>query len=62
MINKYPDPFVEKLGPEYRMSVRLIKLEIDKRKAEQMSPTNHIKPFNVPFPLREAFQKEVFDM
>ena len=48
MINEYPENFVEKLGLEDRIRVPPIKFEIDKRKAEQMRPTNHIKPYDVP--------------
>ena len=58
MINK----FVDKLGPEDRIRVPPIKLEVDRRRAEQIRPTNHIKPYNVPFHLRDQFQKEVMDM
>ena len=45
MINKYPESFVKKLGPGYRIKVPPIKLKVEKRKAEQMRPTNHIKPY-----------------
>ena len=62
LVGKYSETFVDKLGPEDRISVPPIKLEVDKRKTEQMRPTNHIKPFDVPFHLREAFQKEVLYM
>ena len=36
LIKKYSDTFVDKLGTEDRIDVPPIKLEIDKRKAEQM--------------------------
>ena len=49
LIGKYSETFVEKLGLEDRIKVSLIKLEVDKRKAEQIRPTNHIKPYDVPF-------------
>ena len=62
LVGKYSETFVDKLGPEDRISVPPIKLEVDKRKAEQMHPTNLIIPFNVPYHLFEAFKKEVFDM
>ena len=61
-IGKYYETFVEKLGPEDRIKVSPIKLEVDKRKAEQIRPANHIKPYDVPFHLREQFQKEVRNM
>ena len=44
------------------MNCKPIKLEVDKRKAEQMRPTNHIKPYDVPSHLRESFQIEICDM
>ena len=62
MIGKYSETFVEKLGPEDRIKVPPIGLEVDKRKAEQIRPTNCIRPYDVPFHLREQFQKEVMDM
>ena len=49
MINKYPESFVKKLGPGDRIKVPPIKLKVEKRKAEQMHPTNHIKPYIVPY-------------
>ena len=39
-----------------------IKLEVDKLKAEQTRPTNHIRPYDVPFHLREQFSQEIKDM
>ena len=62
MICKYPESFVEKLGPNDRVICKPIKLEVNKRKAEQMRPTNHIKPFDVTYHLRESFQREICDM
>ena len=62
MINKYPESSVEKLGPGDRIKVPPIKLEVDKRKAKQMRPTNHIKPYDVPYHLRISFQREICDM
>ena len=62
MINKYPEIFVEKLGPNGRVNCKPIKLEVDKRKAEQMRPTNYIKPYDGPYHLRESFQREIFNM
>ena len=38
IIDRYPENFVEKLGPEDWIKVPPIKLEIDKRKAEKMCP------------------------
>ena len=62
LIGKYSETFVDKLGPEDRFKVPPIKLEVDRRPAEAVHPTNHIKPYNVPFHLRDQFQKEVIDM
>ena len=62
VIRKYSDTFVDKLGKEDRVSVPPIKVEIDKRNAEQMCPVNHIKPYDVPFHLPAKYEKEVMDM
>ena len=62
MIKKFPENFVEKLGPIDRVNCKPIKLEVDERKAEKMRHVSHIKPFDVPYHLRELFQQEIFDM
>ena len=54
--------FVEKLGKNDRISCPPVSLEVDPRKAEQMRPVNHIKPYDVPFHLRAGYEKEVLDM
>ena len=43
------------------MNCKPLKLEVDKRKAEQMRPATHIKPYDVPYHLRESFQREICD-
>ena len=62
MIKRFLNCFVDKLGPEDRLNCKRIKLEVDERKAEALRPTSHIRPFNVPYHLRESFQEEVCDM
>ena len=62
LINTFGSQFVDKLGPEDRIKVPPIKLELDRRRAEQIRPTNHIEPYDVQFHLRDHFQKEVMDM
>ena len=44
------------------MNCKPIKLEVDERKSEKMRHVSHIKPFDVPYHLRELFQQEIFDM
>ena len=50
------------MGPNDRIKCKPIKLEIDERKAEALRPVSHIKPFDVPFHLRESFQQDICDM
>ena len=53
---------VDKLGPGDRVNCKPIKLEVDERKAEALRPVSHIRPFAVPYHLRESFQEEICDM
>ena len=62
MIKRFPNCFVDKLGPEDRVNCRPIKLEVDEREAEALRPVSHIGPFDVPYHLRESFQEEICDM
>ena len=62
MIRRFPNCFVDKLGPNDRVNCKPIKLEIDERKAEALRPVSHIRPFDVPYHLRESFQEENCDM
>ena len=62
LIDRFSSQFVDKLGPEDRLSVPPIKLEVDKLKEEQTRPTNHIRPFDVPYHMREQFSQEIKDM
>ena len=62
LIDKFSSQFVDKLGPDDRLAVPPIKLEVDKLKEEQTRPTNHIKPFDVPYHMREQFSQEIKDM
>ena len=62
MIKKFPDNFVDKLGPNDRVNCKPVVLEVDERKAEKMGPVSHIKPYDVPYHLRESFQAEICDM
>ena len=62
LIDRFSSQFVDKLGPEDRLSVPPIKLEVDKLKEEQIRPTNYVKPFDVPFHMREQFSQEIKDM
>ena len=62
IIKRFPSCFVDKLRPNDRINCKPIKLEIDERKAEVLRPVSHIKPFDVPFHLRESFQQEICDM
>ena len=52
MIKRFPNCFVDKLGPEDRVNCRPIKLEVDERKAEALRPVSHIRPFDVPYHLQ----------
>ena len=61
-ITRFPNCFVDKLGPEDRVNCRPIKLEVDEREAEALRPVSHIGPFDVPYHLRESFQEEICDM
>ena len=62
MIRRFPNCFVDKLGPNDRVNCKPIKLEIDERKAEALRPVSHIRPFDVPYHLRQSFQEEICDM
>ena len=62
LIGKFPDTFLEKLGKKDRISCPPISLKVYQRKAEQMHPVNHIKPYDVPFHLRAGYEKEILDM
>ena len=52
MIKRFPNCFVDKLGPGDRVYCRPVKLEVDERKAEALRPVSHIRPFDVPCHLR----------
>ena len=46
MIMKFPDNFVDKLGPNDRVNCKPIVLEVDERKADKIRPVSHIKPYD----------------
>ena len=54
IVKKFSDNFVEKLGKNDRSKCKPITLEKDQRKLAEMKPVSHMKPFDVPFHLREA--------
>ena len=59
MIKKYKNSFATSLGPKDRMSIPPVKLEIDHEKL--VPPVNHTRPFDVPYHLRSAWEKEIKD-
>ena len=62
LITKHKHNFVEKLGKYDRLWVKPVELEIDKEKLAQARPTGHLKPYDVPFHLRQGFEAELLNM
>ena len=50
--------FVDKLGKEDRLKVNPISLEVDERKLVHMKLVNQVKPFDVLFHIRAAYEWE----
>ena len=59
LIQKYANNFKEVLGPKDRMLVDPVRLVIDETK--DIRPVCHVKPYDTPFHLRKAFEKEIND-
>ena len=57
LLKKYAAIFKEKLGPNDRMNVAPMKLEIDE--SRNVQPIFHTKPFDVPYHLRTAWESEL---
>ena len=57
IFNKFPGNFAEVLGPNDRMSVDPVRLIVDEGK--NIKPVCHIRPYDTPYHLRAAFEKEV---
>ena len=62
LIEKHKHNFVDKLGKHDRLRVKPIELQVDKEKLAQAKPTGHLKPYNVPFHLRQGFENELLNM
>ena len=56
---KFKNSFATSLGPSDRMSIKSVKLEINHDKL--VPPVNHTRPFDVPYHLRSAWEKEIRD-
>ena len=57
IVDKYAGNFAEVLGPDDRMSVNPVRLVVDERK--NITPVCHVRPYDTPYHLRAAFEKEV---
>ena len=62
LIYKHNKNFTGKSGRSHRLNVKPISLHIDKEKLAAHNPTSHIKPYDVPFHLRQAFESELLNM
>ena len=56
---KFKNSFKTTLGPEDRMNVKPVKLEIDQ--SRNIPPVNHTRLFDVPYHLRKPWEKEIRD-
>ena len=56
IVNKYRDCFKETLGPKDRMNVPPVKLRI---KDPNKTPSFCLRPFDTPYHLRDAYEKEL---
>ena len=56
---KFKNSFATSLGPNDRMSIPPVKLEIDHEKL--VLPVNHTRPYDVPSHLRSAWEREIKD-
>ena len=50
------------MGKSDRLNVKPISLHVDKEKLASHKPTTHIKPYDVPYPLRQGFESELLNM
>ena len=57
IVNKFSGNFAEVLGPNDRMSVDSVRLVVDEEK--NITPVCHVRPYDTPYRLRSAFEKEV---
>ena len=62
LIDRYKSNFKEKLGKDDRLNVKPVSLHVDKDKLETHRPMSHIRPYNVPFHLRQGFESELMNM
>ena len=62
LINKHKNNFVSKLSKQDRLNVKPVTLEVDINKLKQAKPTTHLKPYDVPYHLRQGFEAELLDM
>ena len=60
-VEKYKDNFREKLGRNDRLNLKPISLTVDPEKLAAHKPTTHIKPYDVPFHLRQGFVSELLN-
>ena len=50
------------MGKDDRLNVKPVSLHVDKDKLETHRPMSHIRPYNVPFHLRQGFESELMNM
>ena len=62
LVEKYKDNFREKLGKNDRLNVKPISLTVDPEKLAAHKPTTHLKPYDVPYHLRQGFESKLLNM